>query len=275
MAQTDRTAPRHLLRDRLLVTAAAVVWIVGTALGTGLVGDSGVSQEGDGLFTDSTTLIAPAGPAFSIWSVIYVGIAGYVVWQWLPATDRSAWARASRWPAAPAIALNGVWLLVVFAGWVWVSVAVILGIALSLGLLLRATSGLTSEGWASQVWVALTFGLYLGWICVATCANIASALVGAGVEPDTTSSVWITVGVLGLVVVLSGFLVSRTDQLWVRAGLVLAVAWGSAWIATGRLTGDLRSDTVGWAAALAAALVLGLGARGVVRARGEAAFPGR
>lgn len=266
MTQHTDHHPGTLLRDRLLVTAAAVLWLVGTALGSGLVGDSGVSEEGDGLFTDSTTFIAPDGPAFSIWSVIYVGLAGYVVWQWLPATNRSAWARASRLPAAPAIALNGVWLLVVFADLVWLSVAVILGIALSLGLVLARTSGLASEGLPSQVWVALTFGLYLGWVCVATCANIASALLGAGFEPDAATGEWITVGVLAVVVVLTAWLLRRTDQRWFRLALAAAVVWGSAWVSTGRFTGDLRSDVVGYAAAATAVVVAALGAWAVLRA---------
>lgn len=101
--RNDR-AVQHLARDRWIVTVAALVWIAGTLFGTGRIG-GGVAQQVDGLFSDAATLIAPDGPAFSIWSVIYLGLAGYVVWQWLPASSRSAWTRLSRLPAAASIAL--------------------------------------------------------------------------------------------------------------------------------------------------------------------------
>lgn len=259
-----------LLLDRVLVTVAAVVWVGGTALGLGAVG-GGVEEQGGGLFSDHATLIAPAGPAFSIWSAIYVGLAGYVVWQWLPATRTSAWARVTRRPAAAAIALNGLWLLVVFAGWIWVSVVVMVGIVVALKLVLRGISGLTQEGWAPQVWVSATYGLYLGWICVATCANIASALVGSGVPAAARPSAWATVAVLAVVVLVAAWLQRRAGQRWFRLALTAAIVWGTAWVAVGRLTGELRSDLVGTAAAVTAVAVAALGAWSLRAAPGTGA----
>lgn len=255
-----------LRRDQLVVTVAAVVWLVGTLVGTGLVGGSGVEEQGGGLFSDSATLIAPHGPAFSIWSVIYLLLAGYVLWQWLPAGSGSRWAARSRLPAAASLALNGIWLLVVRAGWITLSVAVIAAIALSLGLVLRRTADLPGQTWPARILGAATFGLYLGWICVATCANIALWLVDAGVPPARPSSVVVTVLVLTVVVVLAAVLLHRTPDRVLRASFAAAVTWGLAWVGVGRLVGDLRSDTVGYAAAVAAALVALLGLVAVVRA---------
>ena len=256
-----------MTRDRLLVTLAAVVWIGGTLLGTGLIGGGGVESQGSGLFSDSATLIAPKGPAFSIWSVIYLGLAGYVVWQWLPATRDSRWAQVTRLPAAAAIALNGIWLLVVFADLVWLSVVVMLGIVVSLGIVLRRTAGLEREGLGADLWVSATHGLYLGWICVATCANIASWLVGLGVPSASATSAWITVAVLAAVVLIAAWLLTRTDQRLFQLGLTAAVAWGTAWVAAGRLAGEPRSDLVGIAAAVTAVLVGVIGVWAVARQR--------
>ena len=264
-----------LLRDRVLTTVAAGLWVGGTVVGMGLVGGTGgVQSQGDGLFSDSATLIAPHGPAFAIWSVIYLGLAGYTVWQWLPATDRSAWARVTRLPAAASLALNGLWLLVVFAGWVTVSVIVMLGIVVALGTVLRRTAALAPEGWGARVWVAATFGLYLGWICVATCANVAAWLVGLGVPATGSGSTWTTVAVLAVVVLVVARLLGRTAQPIVRAGLAAAVVWGLAWVATGRFVGDLRSDVVGYAASVTAVLVALLGAWSVLLGRRRSGRPG-
>ena len=259
-----------LRRDQLIVTLAAVLWIGGTLIGTGLVGGSGgVEEQGEGLFSDSTTLIAPHGPAFSIWSVIYLFLAGYVVWQWLPDGARSERARLTRLPAAASLALNGLWLLVVFAGWILVSVLVILGIALSLGLVLRRTAGLRDEGLAPRVLVSGTFGLYLGWVCVATCANIASWLVGLGVPTDGRVPTLVTLAVLAVVVGLAWYLLGRSPDRVFRGAFTAAVTWGVAWVSVGRFIGDLRSDTVGYAAALAAVCVAALGVLALLR-RGRA-----
>lgn len=249
--------PPTLRRDQVLVTVAAVIWLVGNLFGSGLLGsDEEVDDQAGGLFTDSTTLIAPDGPAFSIWSVIYVLLGAYVIWQWVAADSR--WAAVTRLPAAASIALNGIWLAVVFADWVLVSVLVILGIAASLGFVLARTATLPSEGWAPTVFVSVTFGLYLGWICVATCANIASWLVGLGVPEDGTGATVATVAVLLVVVGLVAFLLSRTRQPVFRAALAVAVVWGLSWVSWGRFTGDLENTVVGYAAAFAALCVGGL-----------------
>lgn len=258
--------PPTLRRDQVLVTVAAVVWIGGNLFGSGLVGgDDGVSDQGGGLFTDSTTLIAPDGPAFSIWSVIYALLGAYVVWQWVAADSR--WAAVTRLPAAVSIALNGVWLMVVFADGVLVSVLVILGIAASLGVVLARTARLPSEGWAPTLFVSVTYGLYLGWICVATCSNIASWLVGLGVPEDGTGPTVTTVVVLLVVVGLVAFLLGRTRQPVLATALAAAVVWGLSWVSYGRFTGDLVNTPIGYAAALAAVAVAGVWVASLLRQR--------
>src|SRR5690606_2343625 len=185
----------------------------------------------------------------------YLFLAIYVLWQWLPAASTSAWAARTRLPAAASLALNGIWLLVVFAGWILGSVLVIAGIAWALGVILRRTADLPDEGWPPRVAVSVTFGLYLGWICVATCANVALWLVDLGVSGQGTAATGITIAVLLVVVALSAFLLTRTSDRVLRAAFMAAVTWGVAWIAVGRLSGDPRNDIVGYAAVAAAALV--------------------
>lgn len=246
-----------LRRDQLVVTVSAVIWVVGTLVGTGVVGsDAGVAQQGEGLFSDAATLIAPAGPAFSIWSVIYLLLAGYVVWQWLPSNDNSTWAGRTRLPAAASLALNGVWLLVVFADWVLVSVFVIAGIAASLGVILRRTADFPDEGRWPRVLVSVTFGLYLGWICVATCANVALWLVDLGVPAEGALSTVTTVAVLLVVVALVAYLFTGTTDRVLMTALAAAVIWGIGWVAAGRLDGDPLNEVVGYAAIAAALLVV-------------------
>ncbi|GAB4077541.1 tryptophan-rich sensory protein [Nostocoides australiense] len=251
------TAVADQRRSQILVSLAAVVWAVGTAVGMGILGD-GVSQQSRGLFSDHATLIAPHGPAFSIWSVIYVGLLGYVIRQWLPRWSATPLASTTRVPAAWALALNGIWLLVVQAGWVWVSVVVRVGLVVSLGILLdrvRFALAAAEIDMASVLAVPVTFGLYLGWICVATCANVASALVGSGVEPHDRLATILTIVVLAVVVAIVFVLGRRFSSQAIVTALSTAAVWGLAWIAVARFTGELRSTPVAWTALVAAALV--------------------
>ena len=89
---TTQTRPTVERSDRVRqvgVTLAEVFCVIGTLVGVGVIGTRVEESSGGALAADAT-LSAPAGPAFSIWTPIYLGLAAYTVWQWLPqqATDR-------------------------------------------------------------------------------------------------------------------------------------------------------------------------------------------
>lgn len=242
-------------RDRarqLSVTVAEILCVVGTLLGIGLIGGTRVEESAGGALSAEATRLAPAGPAFSIWSVIYLGLAAYTVWQWLPSsvTERT---RSTGWLAAASMLLNAGWLLVTQQGWIWASVVVILALALVLGVLLRRLTRRRATGVAERVVVDGTFGLYLGWVAVATCANVTAALVASGVRPSDAVSDTLAVVVL-LVAAALGVVFART--LSGRWAVAVAMAWGLGWIAVGRTSGSPQSLVVALFAAVAALVVL-------------------
>jgi hypothetical protein len=234
------------------VTVSEVLCVLGTLVGIGLLGGTEVENTAGGALSAEATRIAPAGPAFSIWSVIYLGLAAYTVWQWLPSsvTERT---RSTGWLAAVSMLLNAGWLLVTQQGWIWASVVVIVALALVLGELLRRLTRRPSAGRVERVIVDGTFGLYLGWVAVATCANVTAALVASGVEPSDAVSDTLAVVVLVVAAAL-GVVFART--LGGRWAVAVAMAWGLGWIAVGRTTGSPESLVVGVAAAAAALVVL-------------------
>ena len=244
-------------RDRarqVTVTVAEVLCVVGTLVGVGLLGGTRVEESAGGALSAEATRLAPAGPAFSIWSVIYLGLAAYTVWQWLPSsvTERT---RSTGWLAAVSMLLNAAWLLVTQQGWIWVSVVVILALALVLGELLRRLTRRPAVGVVERVVVDGTFGLYLGWVAVATCANVTAALVDSGVRPSDGVSDALAAVVL-LVAAGLGVLFART--LGGRWAVAVAMAWGLGWIAVGRTIGSPQALTVALFAAVAALVVLAI-----------------
>ena len=116
------------LARRLFVTAAEIFCVIGTLVGTGVIGTRVAESSGGALSADAT-LIAPLGTAFSIWSVIYLGLFAYTIWQWLPRVATTSRERRIGWLAGITMILNAVWLLVTQVGWIWVSVLVILALA--------------------------------------------------------------------------------------------------------------------------------------------------
>lgn len=242
------------LARQVTVTASALACAFGTALGFGLIGTR-VEDTAGGVLAADATLIAPFGSAFSIWSVIYLGLLGYVIWQWLPAHQTSPRARSTGWWASASMVLNGAWLVVTQQGWLWVSVAVIIALALVLKVVAARLTRHRPHGWTDRILLDGTFGLYLGWVAVAVCANIAATLVEVGAPATGIGPELATVVVLLAVLALS-WLYSNRYGTAVRWPIAAATAWGLGWVAYGRLTDDPSSTLVGVSAALVAAAVL-------------------
>lgn len=242
---------------QVFVTASAAFMLIGTLFGIGVLGTR-VEESAGGSLSAAATLVAPAVRAFSIWSVIYAGLIAYVVWQWLPSSATSPRARAIGWLAAWSMALNACWLLVTQVGQLGVSVLVIVALTLVLGTLMRRLTAIPPRTagrarLAERVVVDGTFGLYLGWVSVATIANIAATLVATGVNPGPAASEFLAVTVLTVAAVL-GVVLART--LGGRIAVAAAMAWGLSWIAVGRLTDAPGSTVTGISAAAAAAAVV-------------------
>ena len=250
-------SPAADLRRRVGVTAAEIFCVIGTLVGVGALGTRVEESSGGALAADAT-LIAPAGPAFSIWSVIYLGLAAYTIWQWLPSQATRPLHRRIGWLAAASMVLNASWLLVTQQGWLWASVGVIVALTGVLGVLMTRLGSPGDVDLAEGLIVDGTFGLYLGWVTVATCANITATLVASGVDPEPPWSITAAVVVLAVAAGVGILLAQRLGGRWAVAA---AIAWGLGWIAVGRTTDEPRSLVTAIVAVLAALAVVGATAR--------------
>jgi tryptophan-rich sensory protein len=249
----DRTAPRGAAERirpwAVLIALPATLAMAG--LGSGLFGGQEVQSSSSGALAADATPLAPAGPAFSIWSVIYLGLAVYAVWQVLPRHRHDERQRRIGWLAVASLVLNAAWILCAQAGLLPLTVVVIV---LLLAVLLAIFEQLRRSrpgSWLEAVVVDGTFGLYLGWVSVATVANIAAWLADAGVRPDPFE---LPAVVVLAVVALVGIAIALRGR--GRVAPALAMLWGLSWIGVGRLTDQPASDAVGFAAA-AVCVVIG------------------
>lgn len=253
MSSQPPTQPPAGLARPLLVAAAilAAITVNGLAVSLPLYGrDTGAISD---LYPSRFT---PAGYVFAIWSVIYLGLIAYAVWQALPAQRGDARIRSLDLPLLVNCAANGLWLIL----WHRLDIAatvpvmlVILGslivIHTRLGIGRRAPKG-PGERWCARA----TFSVYLGWITVATVANVSVLLIdqgwnGAPLAPETWAVLML--GVAGLLAWLMAL--RRGDALY---PLVIAwAAWGIAARQADAATVVLAAQVV-----TAAALLAGLAA---------------
>ncbi|WP_281450479.1 TspO/MBR family protein [Paenarthrobacter nitroguajacolicus] len=197
------------------MTISLIVCIVGSMIGVGVFGGTPIAQAAGGALAADSTLLAPATPAFSIWSVVYTGLVAYTVFQWLPSQRSNARQRALGWIVATSMILNAAWILSVQAGWLFVSVLVIVALLVTLVLAFLRYSRTRASSWLEAVVVDGTLGLYLGWTSVAVCANIAAALKafgfsGFGLRPEVWSvSVLVVVAAVAAALVLGSAITVR------------------------------------------------------------------
>ncbi len=167
-------------------------------------------------------LFAPAGYAFSIWGLIYLLLAIYVIYQFKRGDDILA-GKVNRIFILNAL-LNAAWIFAWHNDIIWLSVILIIGLLISLiriaNILRKST--LTERDLRL---VGLPFSVYFGWITVATIANITVFLVSLGWGGFGLADSFWTV-----VVLLIGALIGSWRMLkdkFISYGLVLIWAYGA------------------------------------------------
>jgi hypothetical protein len=229
--------------------------LVAVLIGVGGLGGTEVENSQGGQLSEQGSYLAPAGPAFSIWSVIYLGLAAYVVWQALPSQRASVRHRAIGWWIALTIVLNGLWLVAAqFLTIEWtVIVIVLLLIALCITFRISVLTRTPRAGFVDALLIDGVTGLHLGWVTLATVANTAAWLTG--IVPESwgdAASAW-GLAVLAVVAVI-GVAIAWVSGWRIAPGL--ALAWGLSWLAVGRLSGEPANEAIGIAAVVVAAIVL-------------------
>jgi benzodiazapine receptor len=206
----------------------------------------------------------PAGYVFAIWGVIYIGWIAFAVYQALPAQKESPRLRKLGYLFALSGLFNAAWLFCWHYNQFALSVLVMLGL---LGLLiasyLRLDVARTKVGNAEKWCVDVPFSVYLGWITVATVANVTDLLYyinwnGFGIAPE----VWAVI--MLLVASLVGLMMALTRR---DAAYLFVLVWSFAGIAVKQAATPMVAYAA-WAAALVA---LGLAIYSIVARRRAAA----
>jgi hypothetical protein len=209
-------------------------------------------------------LVTPANYVFGIWSLIYLLLGAFSIWQALPRNRADGTLRSVGYLPAVAGVLNALWVVLwhfeVFA----LTVPVMIALLLTLIEIHRRLRGVRASSGAERWLVGLPFSVYLGWITVATIANISQMLLWAGYDGAPIGEAAWSVIVLGVGVAIAAAMLLREAD-WAYA---LVIVWAYAGIAV------KQSEMVTVvAASVGALIVVALIIAVVVRPRRRGASP--
>ncbi|WP_295016907.1 tryptophan-rich sensory protein, partial [uncultured Micrococcus sp.] len=185
-------------RGGQVATLLVVLFAIVTAfVGAGVLGGTPVQEAAGGWLSEDGTWVAPAAPAFRIWSVIYTGVLAYAVWQFLPSAQSRRHDRLRPW-ILTSLLLNAAWNWTVQLGALGVSVLVIVLLLATLCRILVLLETGRARGWAERILLDGVQGLHLGWVSIAVVANVAAWLgslgwFGAPLLPTTWALIMIVV----------------------------------------------------------------------------------
>lgn len=189
-------------------------------------------------------LFVPIGLTFTVWAVIYFFLSGFSVYQGRDLfketkMDMPYLNKIGYYFIISNIA-NSVWIFLWHFRLVPLSLVFMVIILLTLIMIyLRLGIGKSNVSRAEKIWVHVPFSIYLGWITVATIANVTAVLVTSGIADGVTSAnliaeIWTILVIIVAVIITYLMLWLRKD--WVYS---LVVLWASLGIYLKQSTGNL------------------------------------
>jgi hypothetical protein len=230
---------KDIVRQTIVVLTVIATLIVNTLSNTLPLNGLTAGQISDKF----KVLFVPAGYVFAIWGVIYFGLIAYTIYQALPAQRENPRLRKTGYLIAASGLANISWLFLWhYQQFVYTLIAMVALLILLIAIYRVLEIGRTTVP-ALEKWVVhIPFSIYLGWISVATIANISDVL--DYVRWDTFglgTKFWFVV-ILGAVLLLSSVMsLTRRDIayaaviLWALIGIAVKQA-GNGLVPTITLT---------------------------------------
>lgn len=215
---------KDILRQLLVILSLAGVIVI-----NGLANSLPLNGLQTGEISDRFAVyFVPAGYVFSIWGLIYLALIGYAVFQALPAQRANPRLQAiGYWFVLSCIA-NVVWLFLWhYEQFAWTLFAMLALLGCLIMIYLRLDTGRRRATSAERWLVEVPFSIYLGWITVATIANVTQLLYylgwsGWGLPPES----WFVL-VLAAALVIAGMMAyTRRDVAY-----LLVLIWAFVGIA--------------------------------------------
>lgn len=239
----------------LLIATSYVLMIVMNALASLLP----INGKTTGEVSDSyPNLFAPPGITFAVWGVIYLLLAGYVVYQFIAfSKNRDATTTFTLIRVGVLFVISSIFNIAWIVAWHFdfILISTVLIIALLICLILIALNFRNKKlTFREKLFVRLPFSIYFGWITVAVIANITILLVDIGWNQfGLPEALWTVLIILVGAAIASATMVFNKDYFY-----ILPVAWAYVGIIFKHIDADglnRRYPTVYFAAAIGIAMM--------------------
>jgi disulfide bond formation protein DsbB len=227
-------------KKKTILQIFIAISFIGTVVVNALANTVPIGGKETGELSDLyPNLFVPAGLTFSIWGLIYILLGAFTVFQM-----RDIFSRKKK--NMPFLRVSGPLFILASAaniGWIfaWHYQKVLLSLLIMLVLLgsllaiyVRLNIGRGKISRAEKAFVHVPFSVYIGWISVATVANITAFLVHVGWNRFGLSEVFWTVLVVVVVAVITLLMLSFRNDI----GYGLVILWAFAGIMIKRFTVD-------------------------------------
>jgi len=242
---------------RTIRRAANFIAVIATLIVNGLANALPLNGLTTGEISDRFEVyFVPAGYVFSIWGVIYLGLILFAIYQALPAQrDNPRLARIGYLFVLSSMA-NIAWLFLWhYERFSWTLLAMFSLLLLLVAIYERLRIG-RAEVTPGEKWlVHVPFSIYLGWVTVASIANVTSVLDdlnwgGWGISPEAWTVIMLmaATGIAWAVSLTRGDVAYMLVIAWAFAGIGVKhssnpTVAGAAWAATALVAIGL---VVGW-----------------------------
>ena len=224
------------------VTFVLMLWINGVS-NTGWINDTNMKMVSD----QFQNLFTPAGYAFSIWGLIYLGLAlflGYVITKRVQ--NKPSFVDDNTLKLFTLInVVNTVWIVLWLhyePGYSLLLMLALLGLLIA--ILIRQKMCLEDSKLSSFIFLQWPFSLYLGWIIAATIANAAAFLTDLGWTGGSFGeTTWTIVVIIVAVGIYMFMIIKRNTRLLGLVGVWALVAVASRnfeandWVANAAVAG--------------------------------------
>jgi len=240
---------KDIVRQAVNLLATVVTIVV-----NGLANALPINGQTTGEISDRFRVyFVPAGYVFSIWGLIYLALIAFAVYQALPAQRENPHLRRIGYLFALGCVANSAWIFLWHYEFFELTLVAMFGLLLLLiAVYLRLDIGRARVSTAEKWLVHIPFSIYLGWITVATIANVTSVLYylnwnGWGIRPEVWAVIMLVVGA-GIASAVS---ISRGDVAY-----VLVIVWAFVGIAVKHAATPLVAITAGLMALIVALTLL-------------------
>jgi len=244
---------KSLVRQGVNVLAVVVTIVV-----NGLANALPFNGQTTGAISDRFHVyFVPAGYVFSIWGLIYLGLILFCIYQALPGQRENPRLMRIGYLFALSCVANVIWLFLWHYEQFPLTLVAMVALLLSLiAIYVRLGIGRAASYSTERWFVDMPFSVYLGWVTVATIANVTDVLNylkwdGWGISPEAWTVIMLlaATGIAAVMGLTRGDIAYMLVIVWAFAGIAvkqaqIPVVATAAWIGTGLVVLTLAASMI-------------------------------